>query len=579
MSRLKNIFRQVPIRKPKRNIFDLSFDNLLTVNFGDLCPVMCKEVIPGDTWQVQSTTMVRFAPMLAPIMHRCNVYVHYFFVPNRILWSDFEDFITGGKDGTADPTLPYVDLQDFDIEDDDHLAYVSPGSLWDYLGLPTLPNAETAGEDYMTALGKVSLLPFAGYRKIYEDYYKDQNLEDEFDVKEFVDTYGSSGVTLTQMYQDFGLRRRAWEKDYFTSALPWPQRGGDVHLPLTGDADVFFDPQDGKSPILRTREGATMGSAWNPLPETAHDFGHYIGPDVDGNLRMYGEEFNQQAMENEVQISGVSNGAIGGIDPNGTLKADMSDVTSATINELRRSLRLQEWLEKNARSGARYIEQILSHFGVRSSDGRLDRAEYLGGGKIPVQISEVLQTSETTENSPLADMGGHGISVGNSAKFRKFFEEHGYVFGIMSIIPRSSYGNGVPKHFTKFDKFDFAWPEFANLGEQEIKCLELNMQPTKAANDKVFGYTPRYAEYKFSLNEFHGDFRTNMAFWHLGRMFPNGHEIKLNSDFVHVNPESDKDNLNRIFAVQESDENHLWVEIFNRITVKRTLPKFGVPTL
>lgn len=575
MARIKNIFRQVPIRKPKRNVFDLSFDNLLTVNFGDLCPVMCKEVIPGDTWQVQSTTMLRFAPMLAPIMHRCNVYIHYFFVPNRILWSDFEDFITGGKDGTADPVLPYIDTTGFDIEDDDHLACVSPGSLWDYIGLPTLNNAETAGLDYIRAIEKVSFLPFAAYRKIYEDYYKDQNLDDEFDVKEYVDQ--TVGVNFTQLYNDFSLKRRAWEKDYFTSALPWPQRGGDVHLPLTGDAsvsgDVVLDRDASQYPQLIP---GNYNLSTNPDNRALYVGG--IGgsqfPAAGG--RISADNYSEPSTDASDMRDLV-------LDPNGTLKvegtADMSDVTSATINELRRSLRLQEWLEKNARSGARYIEQILSHFGVRSSDGRLDRAEYLGGGKIPVQISEVLQTSETTPDSPLADMAGHGLAVGNSARFRKFFEEHGYVFGILSVVPRSSYGNGIPKHFTKFDKFDFAWPEFANLGEQEIKCCELNLQSTAAANNKVFGYTPRYAEYKFSLNEFHGDFRGNLAFWHLGRMFPNGGEIKLNSDFVHVNPESDKDNLNRIFAVQNSADMHLWLETYNRITVKRTLPKFGVPTL
>lgn len=531
---------------------------------------MCKEVLPGDTWQVQSTTMVRFAPMLAPIMHRVNVYVHYFFVPNRILWSDFEDFITGGKDGTANPTFPFVDLSTFDYEDDDQYAFVKPGSLWDYLGLPTYSTADgTKVQDGIQSLDKVSLLPFAGYRKIYEDYYKDQNLEDEFDVKEFIDAYGDTGVNVAQMAELFPLQKRAWEKDYFTSALPWPQRGGDVHLPLTGDApvdgEVYLSPYgagDNPAQLIRPAFGETLSTG-----------GSYRNLHADGTGEDVGVLVTSQ--------SSGANATTSLFDPNHTLKvegiADLSDVTSATINELRRSVRLQEWLEKNARSGARYIEQILSHFGVRSSDGRLDRAEYLGGGKAPISISEVLQTSESGTKTPLADMAGHGIGVGTSNKFRKFFEEHGYVFGIMSILPRSSYSGGVPRHFTKFDKFDFAWPEFANLGEQEILNKELNLTGNTENDNKVFGYTPRYAEYKFSLNEFHGSFRDTMSYWHLGRMFPKNSVVPLNSDFVHV--DQDNDNLNRIFAVQDSTQRHLLVECYNKITVKRTLPKFGVPTL
>lgn len=575
----KNIFNSIPLRKPRRNIFDLSFDNLVTLNFGDLVPIMCKEVLPGDTWQVQSSAMVRFGALIAPIMHRVNVYIHYFFVPSRILWSDFEDFITGGRDGESSAAMPRLLLPNHSTAEtiSGIYPYLSPGSLWDYLGLPTTNRRVTESEWDSSFYGlSISLLPFAAYQKIYQDYYRDQNLEEEEDIKDIIDanTFLLPNVRFQTFQKLFTLRTRAWEKDYFTSALPWPQRGGDVHLPLSGDAPILgegsveydystpFEPAKVVGPIgfshdISLRSSSSSANDYNLLTTTP---------------RLTTSSFDV-GIDNSDQLK---------VNPEG-MYVDTSNVTSATVNELRRALRLQEWLEKNARSGARYIEQILSHFGVRSSDGRLDRAEYLGGGKSPVQISEVLQTSATTDDGPLADMAGHGISVGNSNKFRKFFEEHGYVIGIMSVIPRSSYAGGIPKHFTKFDKFDFAWPEFANLGEQEIMASELCAYGTRddqtgESIDHVFGYTPRYAEYKFSNNEVHGDFLTNLSYWHLARLFLTSDELPhLSNDFIKVRPT--EDDLNRIFAVTDNDTRHLMCEVYNRITVKRTLPKFGVPTL
>lgn len=566
MPSFRNIFKQIPIRKPKRNIFDLSFDNLLTVNFGELVPVLCKEVLPGDTWQVQSSTLIRFAPMLAPIMHRVNCYIHYFFVPNRLVWSEWEDFITGGPDGQSSPNLPFVELTFGDATS----KYFRSKSLWDYLGLPTFTNDTDEAnwaDQFISEGGRINALPFAAYAKIWNDFYRDQNLQEEIDIKTIIDA-GSIDPTDQMDVELLKLRKRAWEKDYFTSALPWPQRGGDVHLPLTGDAEVTGD-------VLLDTDHVQEEALARPFLISPQ--GSLSSVRSERIMRVQGTSSDGGYFDGGTTSADDSGPLV--IDPNHTLKvegsADLSTVSSATINELRRAMRLQEWLEKNARSGARYIEQIFSHFGVRSSDARLDRAEYLGGGKCPISISEVLQTSETTSESPLADMAGHGLGTGNSNKFRKFFEEHGYVFGIMSFIPRSSYSGGIPRHFIKKDKFDYAWPEFANLGEQEIHQCELNANSN--SNFNVFGYTPRYAEYKFSLNEFHGDFRNSLDFWHLGRKFAVDDTVPLNEDFIAV--DQDNDDLNRIFAVTDSSESHILVECYNSITVKRTLPKFGVPTL
>jgi len=267
--------------------------------------------------------------------------------------------------------------------------------------------------------------------------------------------------------------------------------------------------------------------------------------------------------------------------PNGSLKADLSQATGISINELRRGFSLQRWLENNARGGARYIEQILSHFGVRSSDARLQRPEYLGGTKTPVVISEVMQTSES-QTTPQGNYAGTGTSFGVGRAFKRFFEEHGYIIGIISIMPRSAYQQGVPRHFKKFDKFDFYWPEFAHLGEQEIKNSEIYYDYDSSVlaqkeNDKLFGYSPRYAEYRFINSSVHGDMATTLNFWHLGRIFDS--RPGLNGDFVTCKSDTQDTGLNRVFAVTDTNSHHLWVQMYVNCKALRPLPKYGTPGL
>ena len=247
------------------------------------------------------------------------------------------------------------------------------------------------------------------------------------------------------------------------------------------------------------------------------------------------------------------------------------DELGVSINDLRTSNALQRWFERNARSGSRYIEQILSHFGVRSSDARLQRPQFLGGGRTPISVSEVLQTSSTDSTSPQANMAGHGISAGVNHGFKRYFEEHGYIIGIMSIRPRTGYQQGVPKDFRKFDNMDFYFPEFAHLGEQVIKNEEVYLQQYSASNDEVFGYTPRYAEYKYSMNEVHGDFRGNMAYWHLNRIF--NEKPNLNTAFVECNPS------NRVFATAETSDDKYWIQLYQDVKALRLMPKYGTPIL
>ncbi len=247
------------------------------------------------------------------------------------------------------------------------------------------------------------------------------------------------------------------------------------------------------------------------------------------------------------------------------------DELGVNINDLRTSSALQRWFERNARSGSRYIEQILSHFGVRSSDARLQRPQFLGGGRVPVSVSEVLQTSSTDETSPQANMAGHGISASVNHGFTRYFEEHGYIIGIMSVMPRTGYQQGVPRDFRKLIILDFYFPEFAILENKRSRMRNYTLISMMPINAGTFGYTPRYAEYKYSLNEAHGDFRGNMAFWHLNRIFTE--KPNLNTTFVECNPS------NRVFATAETSDDKYWIQLYQDIKALRLMPKYGTPML
>ncbi|AXH73201.1 MAG: major capsid protein [Microviridae sp.] len=517
---MANIFTKVSMKRPKKNVFDLSHEKKLTCNMGDLIPCYLEEVIPGDKFRVNSEIMMRFAPMIAPVMHRVNVYTHYFFVPNRIIYDEWEKFITGGVDGLQIPNFPLLEIRD------GYKTYFNKGTLADYFGLPTVGQTGS-----FSAIEQINALPFRAYQKIYNEYYRDQTLTPEVVITP------SSTVIGTEIPDHLKLRKRSWEKDYFTSSLPWAQRGGDVLLPV--DNSITYRDQGIINPPPNT-SGHSSG--------TLSSNGNSTGNDL---LLTYKETAGTDYLANIDNIESVD--------------------TAITINELRRSNQLQVWLEKNARAGSRYVEQLLSHWGVVSSDARLQRPEFLGGGKQPVVISEVLSTFNN-ETVPGANMYGHGISVGSSNSFTKTFEEHGYIIGIMSVLPRTSYSQGVPKTFSRKDKFDFAWNEFAQIGEQEVVNKELYFDANNnAENQETFGYQSRYSEYKFGKSTLHGDFRDDLSFWTMGRIFtarPN-----LNASFIESDP------TQRIFAVTDPDVHKLYVQIYNSVRAARPLPIFGTPTL
>ena len=522
---MSKLFDTIQVRKPRRNPFPLPHDNKLSFNMGQLVPILCQPIVPGDTWKLQASTMIRFAPMLAPIMDRVNVFTYFWFIPYRLIWNDFEDFITGGKDGTANPVLPYYEISA------SNWSHFTVGTLSDYLGVACVERAPAPGVKI-----QVSSLPFRAYQFVYNEYVRDQNLQTEVPISR------NSGLDSTYVTSAL-LRKKCWEKDYFTSALPWAQRGNPVTIPLAGDAEVYLDPAKKLPSVFNVLDGTQTTELLDvQLSQT----------NATGTLEATGNKSLQY-------------------DPSGQLGVDMSGVTAATINELRQAIKLQEWLELAARGGSRYIEQIYAFFGVKSSDSRLQRPEYLGGGRSPVVISEVLQTSETGQDSPQGNMAGHGISLNSSHQFKRFFEEHGILLGCICVLPRTSYCQGIPREWQKFDRFDFYWPQFAHLGEQEVKNSEIYLDTSKGANnDGVFGYQSRYAEYKYIPNSVHGEFRTNLDFWHMARIFSNA--PKLNSSFVEADPTT------RIFAVEDPNaSSKLYAQVLFEIKAVRPMPKYGTP--
>nr|QJB21626.1 MAG: major capsid protein [Microvirus sp.] len=507
---MSKLFSQTSFSKPKRNVFDLSHEKKLSMNMGELIPILVQEVIPGDTFRVNTEALIRMAPMVAPVMHRVNAYTHYFFVPNRLTYGEWEKFITGGESGNDLPSFPKLSI------DESLRAYAGPGTLIDYMGVVP-PDPSTP---ILTPL-EVSALPFRAYQMIYNEYYRDQNVTPKVGVT------AASTVTPPENFTLISTQWRAWEKDYFSSALPWTQRGNEVGIPNKVN---YLYP-------------AKVIDNLGEYPSTTGALGYESGGALEDNA-------------NSVNF-GLEN---------------VEDLT-ITVNDLRRSVRLQEWLEKNARVGSRYVEQILSHFGVKSSDARLQRPEYLGGGKSPIVISEVLSTFNN-ESVPGGTMYGHGVGVANGNYFKKSFEEHGYIIGILSVIPRTAYQNGVDRSFLKFDKFDYFWPEFAQLGEQPIMNMEIFHDyylGEPKLNKDTWGYQSRYAEYKFKQSSVHGDFRDTLDFWHMGRKFETRPE--LNTSFIKSDP------THRIFADTAETDHKLYVQLYNSVKAIRPIPTFNTPTI
>jgi len=492
----------------KRSKHSLSHNKLLSCNMGNLIPIGLVEVLPGDTFQHSTKALLRVAPLLSPVMHKVDVRIHHFFVPHRIIWDEWEDFITGGSDGDSVPSFPVINMPAG--------TGAATSSLADYLGVPTgIADLE------------VSALPFRAYSLIFNEFFRDEDLVSELTVSKASGTDTTTNTTLRQC---------AWEKDYFTSCRPWTQKGPEISIPLTGNAPVRGLGTDTTVSYAKTsgsiREtggvttAATAGAPWTSTSTT--------------NWFMKRDDTN----------TGFPN-----------VYADLSDVTAASVNDLRLALALQRYEEARARYGSRYVEYLRA-LGVRSSDSRLQRPEYLGGGREVIQFSEVLQTAEGTD--PVGEMRGHGIAAMRTNRYRRFFEEHGYVITLLSVRPKTVYMQGLFRTWNRRTKEDFFQPELQHIGQQEV--LNKELYAGAASPSGVFGYQDRYDEYRYHESSVSGEFRTSqLNYWHMGRDFSSA--PTLNGDFVKCVP------TNRIFAATNSDQ--LYIMAKHSLQARRIIAPRG----
>lgn len=513
-------FTQQPVKKVPANAFNLSHSVKLSVAGGYLVPICCIETLPGDLIDYHSTVLTRLAPMIAPIMHEMDVSVSRFFVPNRLLWDNWEKFMTNPIPDDTTPVKPY--FENVEVEE---------GSLLDYLGAPTVNAADDGGSTFQqfNYIRKIDALPAAAYNRIWFDYFRDENLQQE------VWTPLTDGANLTVPWLE--LKQRAWQHDYFTSCLPFAQKGVPVEIPVTDFTDVQ---------VLVKDESGNNFRNWDST-------GDISGANITGALAGQNPNF----AVNELYAS----------------TSELTDMASITVQNLRWAVKLQEFLEKNARGGTRYTEIIRAHWNVISSDARLQRAEFLGYESNPVVISEVLQTSASdTGTTPQGEMAGHGLSVGSTKRTRYFCEEYGFFIAILNIRPKTAYSQGLKRMFTRWSPLDYAWPTFAHIGEQEVLNQEIYYTDDPEECEETFGYLPRYSEYRHEFDRVAGVFRTSLAYWHMGRQFRN--RPGLNGLFVTCNPTT------RVFAVNNPTvQDQYYCQVKNHLKIRRRLPRYGVPTI
>ena len=523
-----NRFASIPSINVKRSVFPRAFEYKTTFDAGYLIPFYCKEVLPADTVKMSLSSLLRLTTPKVPFMDGLYVSFQFFFVPNRLVWDHWVNMMGERKnpDDSIDYLTPTITITN-----------AQNGSLVDYFGLPT----------NVSGSYKVSALPFRAYNLIYNEWYRDQNLQDSLPVET-----GDGPDDIS----DYNLMRRAKYHDYFTSALPAPQKGPASSISLTGNA-----------PVYSTDPNGDIGIGWRQVNDSVSIPAYRLG--IAGQSVPY----SGVATGNNAQYSGIARGLATMTQEQTTLFADLANVGDFTINDLRQAWQIQKLLETDMRSGTRYTEVLRAHFSVLSPDARLQRPEYLGGFTRPIAVSPVVQTSSTDTTSPQGNLAALSATFASGRAFTKSFVEHGWIIGLMSVRSDISYQQGVHRQWTRQGRYDYYWPVFAHLGEQPVLNKEIFVQGT-AEDDEPFGYQERYAEYRYDQNMITGKLRStdpqSLDMWHLSQEFEN--LPTLSEQFIQENPP-----LDRVLAVTDEPEFIGVVAVNSQWT--RAMPVYGVPGL
>lgn len=571
--RKNNRFSQIPNSPIQRSIFDRSHDYKTTMDAGYLIPFFVDEVLPGDTFKLRVNAFVRMNTLVAPFMDNVFMDTFFFFVPSRLVWDNWQRFC-GEQKNPGDST-------DFLIPSLSGTNTFSNGSIFDYMGLPT-------GVALDPANTPINALPFRAYNLIYNEWFRDENLIDSIAVPT-----GDGPDPIS----NYSLRKRAKRHDYFTSALPWPQKGPSVDVGLTGNAPVVgFDDitslssSDGswllsgrnytntEAQVQRNtifyKSGATQYSSGRGIIASRLD---NSAPSNQGQVLIptgSGSPSSSDFYDNILNLQGdgfeLNNPSIEfGSSP----YADLSGVSAVTINDLRQAFQIQKFYEKWARGGSRYTETLRVMFNVISPDARLQRPEYLGGTHSRVNVVPTAQTSSTDSVSPQSNLSAFGVLGDSAHGFNKSFVEHGYVIGLCCLRADITYQQGLNRMWSRRQLFDFYWPTLAHLGEQVVYNREIYTQGT-AEDNGVFGYQERYAEYRYKPSMITGKLRSTDAqsldVWHLAQKFDS--LPKLNQDFIEENPP-----IKRVIAVQ--NEPQFFADFWFDLKTSRPMPVYSVPGL